>query len=132
MNIDFKMAERLKMGLLQDINCLLKWSRLLLYFFIYSFSNYVQPAILPSADVASKVDYYRKFAYATGWGKTKSGGDGSPILLEVKLRLDSNSECVNNNTRFLVDEDIMLCASKKGKDTCQVSILSIFKVYLKM
>ncbi len=57
---------------------------------------------------------------AMGWGNTKYKGDNSDYLRHAYLSTVPFAKC-QRKWDGEVDEDMMLCAYKKGQDTCQVS-----------
>lgn len=83
-------------------------------FFISRFSKSIQ-----AASLAESGESYT-YGIATGWGDTRKGGQISNVLLEVRVRIWSNSECANQYKSIdnYVSEN-MLCAGEPGKDTCQ-------------
>jgi secreted trypsin-like serine protease len=54
---------------------------------------------------------------AAGFGRTKSGGQGSDRLLWVTLPFVTYSSC--KKTYSDIKEKLQVCAGQKGKDTCQ-------------
>ena len=55
-----------------------------------------------------------------GWGATEEGGFGSDILLEVEVDVISGTDCnAADSYNGDVDEDLMICAAREGKDSCQ-------------
>merc|ERR1712192_248299 len=77
----------------------------------------IRPACLPSAGSG---DYDQWMSTVTGWGTTSSGGSVSNVLLEVDVKVISNSEC--NNAYGGITNN-MLCAADAsgngGSDACQ-------------
>merc|ERR1719510_44253 len=74
---------------------------------------------IQAASLAESGESYT-YGIATGWGDTRKGGRISNVLLEVRVRIWSNSECANRYRSIdnYVSEN-MLCAGEPGKDTCQ-------------
>jgi trypsin len=66
---------------------------------------------------------YDKLFQVIGWGKTVYGGYLSPILLETKLPIYDEAQCVEDYKKNgeTVNPDIKLCAGfpEGGKDACQ-------------
>merc|ERR1712013_235083 len=56
----------------------------------WSANENIRPACLPSAGAG---DYDQWMSTVTGWGTTSSGGSTSNVLLEVDVKVISNSEC---------------------------------------
>ena len=93
----------------------MKSQNIIIYFSIFRFSKSIQ-----AASLAESGESYT-YGIATGWGDTRKGGQISNVLLEVRVRIWSNSECANRYRSIdnYVSEN-MLCAGEPGKDTCQV------------
>merc|ERR1712045_850018 len=74
---------------------------------------------IQAASLAESGESYT-YGIATGWGDTRKGGQISNVLLEVRVRIWSNSDCSNRYRSIdnYVTEN-MLCAGEPGKDTCQ-------------
>ena len=87
--------------------------------FFFRFSKSIQ-----AASLAESGESYT-YGIATGWGDTRKGGQISNVLLEVRVRIWSNSDCSNRYRSIdnYVTEN-MLCAGEPGKDTCQVFFFS--------
>lgn len=62
-------------------------------------------------------------AIAMGWGHTQSGGLNSDYLRHAFLSTVPFSKC-QKKYGDKIDETKMLCAFKKGQDTCQVSTVT--------
>jgi len=77
----------------------------------------IRPACLPEYGSG---DYDQWMSTVTGWGTTSSGGSTSNVLLEVDVKVISNSEC---NAAYGGITDNMLCAADAsgngGSDACQ-------------
>merc|ERR1712218_422738 len=77
----------------------------------------IRPACLPDAAAG---DYDQWMSTVTGWGTTSSGGSVSNVLLEVDVKVISNSEC---NAAYGGITSNMLCAADAsgngGSDACQ-------------
>jgi len=83
----------------------------------FSVHQHIRPICLPLNDENS---YQDMMAIATGWGHIKHEGVGSPVLLEVYLKVLSNNICMEDyhwSDGSITDQ--MLCAYSTGKDTCQ-------------
>merc|ERR1712110_395376 len=65
----------------------------------------IRPACLPDAAAG---DYDQWMSTVTGWGTTSSGGSVSNVLLEVDVKVISNSEC---NAAYGGITSNMLCAA---------------------
>merc|ERR1712088_431569 len=76
-----------------------------------------RPACLPEYTAG---DYDQWMSTVTGWGTTSSGGPTSNVLLEVDVKVISNSEC---NAAYGGITSNMLCAADAsgngGSDACQ-------------
>lgn len=83
----------------------------------WSANENIRPACLPSAGAG---DYDQWMSTVTGWGTTSSGGSTSNVLLEVDVKVISNSEC---NGAYGGITNNMLCAADAsgngGSDACQ-------------
>merc|ERR1712223_1872997 len=77
----------------------------------------IRPACLPEYTAG---DYDQWMSTVTGWGTTSSGGSTSNVLLEVDVKVISNSEC---NGAYGGITNNMLCAADAsgngGSDACQ-------------
>ena len=84
----------------------------------FRFSKSIQAAELVEPGYSAS-----SYGIATGWGDTRSGGQISNVLLEVRVEIWSNAEC-SNQYKKIGDTilDTMLCAGSPGRDTCQVKI----------
>ena len=86
----------------------------------FRFSKSIQAAELVEPGYFDPASSY---GIASGWGDTRSGGQISNVLLEVRVEIWSNAECSNQYEK-IGDTilDTMLCAGSPGRDTCQVKI----------
>uniref|UniRef100_A0A0N5BD37 limulus clotting factor C n=1 Tax=Strongyloides papillosus TaxID=174720 RepID=A0A0N5BD37_STREA len=79
------------------------------------FNNHVQPICLPSTDKNVVVE--PNSAWATGWGTTTEEGSISRKLKQVNLPFVNDKTC-NSEYPNKFKPDFMICAGKKGSDTC--------------
>ena len=89
----------------------------------YCTHPHIRPVCLPTdtSENFAGVD-----AIVTGWGTTSSGGSLSSSLLEVTVKVLTNSQCKNDYSyASSMITSKMLCANVDGggKDSCQVTIL---------
>ena len=95
------------------------------YFAKKKFVNFRFSKSIQAAELAEPgyFDPASSYGIATGWGDTRSGGQISNVLLEVRVEIWSNTECSNQYEK-IGDTilDTMLCAGSPGRDTCQVKI----------
>ena len=79
-----------------------------------TFGQGIAPACLPKDDTK---DFVGSTATVTGWGKLSSNGKQPNILQEVDLNVLTNEQCRRSYGNGITRE--MICASAKGKDSCQ-------------
>merc|ERR1711970_1457463 len=86
----------------------------------FSLHPHIRPVCLPEPGVG---DHTGVVATVTGWGTTSLGGPTSETLLEVSVKVMSNTECRSKYSYqpLAVITDQMLCAMVDGggKDACQ-------------
>ena len=103
--------------------CSEKKTTYLSYFAKKKFVNFRFSKSIQAAELAEPgyFDPASSYGIATGWGDTRSGGQISNVLLEVRVEIWSNTECSNQYEK-IGDTilDTMLCAGSPGRDTCQV------------
>ena len=89
----------------------------------YCTHPHIRPVCLPTdtSEKFSGVD-----AILTGWGTTSSGGSLSSSMLDVTVKVLTNSQCKNDYSyASSMITSKMMCANVDGggKDACQVTIL---------
>ena len=79
----------------------------------------VRPVCLPSSDQS----YAKKKGTVVGWGLLREGGSRPVTLMELTMEIWDNDKCKSTygSTAPAGITDTMLCAGKKGKDSCSVS-----------
>ncbi|NWS76355.1 TMPSC protease, partial [Crotophaga sulcirostris] len=84
------------------------------------YSNYIQPACLPPANLSLAVENQTE-CFIVGWGQTTEKGKLSPLLKEARVEIIPLSVC-NSPTSYggLVNEN-MICAGSQfgGTDSCK-------------
>merc|ERR1711962_214948 len=75
---------------------------------------HIRPICLPA--LGSKKDYNGYMATVTGWGRTTEGGESSPFLQEVDLRVIKSQECRRKGIWQIRDQ--MLCTYTNNMDSC--------------
>merc|ERR1719234_1369903 len=70
---------------------------------------HIRPACLPEYGAG---DYDQWMSTVTGWGTTQSGGSVSNVLLEVDVKVISNSEC--NNAYGGITNNMLCAADASG------------------
>uniref|UniRef100_A0AC35THB9 Peptidase S1 domain-containing protein n=1 Tax=Rhabditophanes sp. KR3021 TaxID=114890 RepID=A0AC35THB9_9BILA len=81
-----------------------------------TFNDHVQPVCLPTHDSDVVVD--PNSAWVTGWGTTTENGNISKKLRQVKVPFVNATQCDSEYPHELQD-NVMICAGKRGIDTCQ-------------
>jgi len=76
----------------------------------------VRPVCLPSSDQS----YAKKKGTVVGWGLLREGGSRPVTLMELTMEIWDNDKCKSTygSTAPAGITDTMLCAGKKGKDSC--------------
>ena len=86
-----------------------------------AFTETISPVCLPTEETNDQ--YVGKLAIVKGWGATGEGGNGSDYLLHGVLSIISNSVCqkiyIKDKQKITTH---MMCAYRRGIDSCQVSI----------
>jgi hypothetical protein len=59
-------------------------------------------------------------AIVKGWGATEEDGNASEVLLHAIKTIISNSQCQKIHAEAKITTR-MMCAYRRGKDTCQVN-----------
>ena len=87
------------------------------------FTSTVRQVCHPSSTTDT---YAGKMGTVAGWGELSLGGPNTlgpipNVLMELTVKILSDDEC---NRELGIDDkpDIILCAGKKGKSSCRVSI----------
>lgn len=91
------------------------------------FAPHVAPICLPP----DEIELLGRNATVTGWGRLNEGGILPTVLQEVRVPIVSNDKCKNMFSTAGRPEyipDIFLCAGYEegGRDSCQVSLISLF------
>nr|ATU82487.1 venom S1 protease 15 [Lethocerus distinctifemur] len=79
------------------------------------FNEAVGPACLPSP---VQPDLVGQFVKVTGWGRTRSGGDKSKVLLKVNLKVVSRAACMDAYPTRAINNN-QICTYRNNKDSCQ-------------
>ena len=131
--ICFTHEKRLKTNFSSE-NSVQKKTTYLSYFAKKKFVNFRFSKSIQAAELAEPgyFDPASSYGIATGWGDTRSGGQISNVLLEVRVEIWSNTECSNQYEK-IGDTilDTMLCAGSPGRDTCQVKIYACQPIFRK-
>ncbi|XP_063072519.1 elastase-1-like [Engraulis encrasicolus] len=80
-------------------------------------NSYVQLAKLPRS---GKILKHNHPCFVTGWGRTRTGGDGSSVLKQAYLPVVGYRTCSKNAWWGRVAKKTMVCAGGNGRDSsCQ-------------
>uniref|UniRef100_T1HA59 Peptidase S1 domain-containing protein n=1 Tax=Rhodnius prolixus TaxID=13249 RepID=T1HA59_RHOPR len=80
------------------------------------FTQEVGPACLPTG----KADLVNEYIKVLGWGRLKTKGKTSSVLMKVNLRVISIKECAKNYLKKIpTDSPNQLCTYGHEKDSCQ-------------
>ena len=84
------------------------------------YTNTIKPVCLPSG----KQSYAGKKGTVVGWGLLSERGSRPTVLQELTMEIWDNARCSSTygSTAPAGIKDTMLCAGKKGKDSCSVRI----------
>jgi len=75
------------------------------------FTDRIQPVCLPEPTEQPAVG---SKCYLTGWGKIQHPGSSHPILQQVGLTIQENSQCNRLNSKYVPISQQMVCAANPG------------------